>query len=203
MPCDHRQVWHPRRTPEKMLRRPSILQTGSRETLSVLKEALVVTLRQSVRRIWLFFSKTTDEFIFRLGILRAYDAAVDLKHYALRIHDEEMSLWHRRVRVVTAHCWRDPGRRRTAKWDHNRRLPTKEWTGPGLWINLYERHLSGGRSIARSGITPVEMALLEDPSTRSVLTARKSNGSKGAGRYELSLFQPWMAETVPPCGRNN
>jgi hypothetical protein len=107
-------------------------------------------------------------------------------------------------KVITAqyelqlHSWRTSWRWWKAYWDQVQRLPTKKFRGPGCWINLDKRHLSGGLNIARNGSMPVEMHSLEHPIPTPVLSARKSNGSQASERYELSLRPPQIAGTVLP-----
>jgi len=67
----------------KCLRKPSgayILQTASRETTLVLKEALVeLSLGWWALRIWVFITEVMDKFILLgLDVLRAYNASMDL-----------------------------------------------------------------------------------------------------------------------------
>jgi hypothetical protein len=71
-----------------------VLQKESREAVSVLKKVLVKLTLQIALHIWLFILMILDDFIFGLDILRAYDAAVDLKHHVLQICEEKVSLWH-------------------------------------------------------------------------------------------------------------
>lgn len=66
-----------------MLSRQYILQRESRETVSVLKKALVKLTLRSTLHLWLFILMITDNFIFGPDILRAYDMAVDLKRHVL------------------------------------------------------------------------------------------------------------------------
>jgi hypothetical protein len=52
---------------------------GIQGSPAVLKEVfLTVNLGWCPLKIWLFIANITNEFIFRLDILRAYDASVDL-----------------------------------------------------------------------------------------------------------------------------
>jgi hypothetical protein len=60
------------------------LQKASRETISVVKAALVeLTLGRRSLRIWVFVADITDEFIFWLDMQRAYDASVDVGRHVL------------------------------------------------------------------------------------------------------------------------
>jgi hypothetical protein len=44
-------------------------------------------------KIWVFVADITNELILGLGVLRAYDASVDIGRQTLRLAEEEISLW--------------------------------------------------------------------------------------------------------------
>lgn len=80
--------------PERKPSRTYVLQTASRETISLLKEAFVqLTLGRRTLRIWVFVADVTDEFTLGLYVLRAYDASVDLERHLLQLGQEEVTLW--------------------------------------------------------------------------------------------------------------
>jgi hypothetical protein len=45
-------------------------------------------------KFWAFVANITNEFILRLDILRAYSPSMDLGRQALRMVEEEVSLWN-------------------------------------------------------------------------------------------------------------
>jgi hypothetical protein len=50
--------------------------------------------------MWVFVGNITDELIFRLDILRAYDASVDIGRQNLRLAEQDISLWSRELDPV-------------------------------------------------------------------------------------------------------
>jgi hypothetical protein len=63
------------------------------ETLHLLKEVLLsLKLGHRLLRMWVFAENITDELIFGLDILRAYDASVYIGRQKLS-GQEEVSLW--------------------------------------------------------------------------------------------------------------
>jgi hypothetical protein len=78
--------------PERQPHPGFTLQTVSGASLPILKEVLLtLTLGRCPLRMWVFVANITDELIFGLDVLRAYDASVDI---GLRLADEEVSLWN-------------------------------------------------------------------------------------------------------------
>jgi hypothetical protein len=81
--------------PERQLSQRFKPQTVSGERLPILKEAfLTLTLGRRPLKIWVFVANITNELIFGLDILRAYDASVDLRRQTLCLAGEEISLWN-------------------------------------------------------------------------------------------------------------
>jgi hypothetical protein len=54
---------------------------------------LTLTLRRRPLKIWVFVANITNEFIFGLDILHAYNASVDIGRQTLRLAEDEVSLW--------------------------------------------------------------------------------------------------------------
>jgi hypothetical protein len=80
--------------PERQLNQRFTLQTVSGEALPILKEVfLTLTLGRRPLKIWVFVADISNEFILGLGILRAYDASMDIGRQTLRLAEEEVSLW--------------------------------------------------------------------------------------------------------------
>jgi hypothetical protein len=71
----------------------------SGEALPILKEAFVtLTLGLRPLKIWVSVADTTNEFIFGLDVLLAYDASVYIWRQTLSLAEEEVSLWSPGVR---------------------------------------------------------------------------------------------------------
>ena len=69
----------------------------------LLKEALVeLSLGRIALRIWVFVTEVMDEFILGLGVLRAYNASVDLLRCRLRLGQEEVTVWRPGAQLKSA-----------------------------------------------------------------------------------------------------